>query len=230
MSVRLVLLTSAFLLLTLLGLGAGVFVRATQAGEDPLALISGGTLALYSPLPTLMPTPVPPTSTPLPTPTPIPTRQPPPTFTPTTTPRPTRTPTPTPTATASPVPTSWPTPTPTPTFWIDVDLSEQKLYAYRGNKVLKEFTVSTGRWNTPTPVGQFRVWIKLLYDDMQGPGYFYPKVPYVLYFYQGYGIHGTYWGTPIGQPASAGCVTMSNEDAAWVYEHAEVGTLINIHP
>lgn len=111
-----------------------------------------------------------------------------------------------------------------------MDLSEQKLYAYRGNKVLKEFTVSTGRWNTPTPIGEFRVWIKLLYDDMEGPGYFYPKVPYVLYFYQGYGIHGTYWGTPIGQPASAGCITMRNEDAAWVYEHADVGTLIKIHP
>lgn len=221
---------TTFLLLVLVTLGMSYLVKAAERGEDPLAALSGGALAMYSPLPTLMPTPVPPTPTPLPTATPIPTRQPPPTFTPTATPRPTRTSTPTPTATATPYPTHWPSPTPTPTFWIDVDLSEQKLYAYRGNKVIKEFTVSTGRWNTPTPTGQFRVWIKLLYDDMEGPGYFYPKVPYVLYFYQGYGIHGTYWGTPIGQPASAGCVIMRNEDAAWVFERAEVGTLINIHP
>ncbi len=225
----------AFLLITLvllalLALGLRFFVAAAEQGGDPLAAISNGTFTLYSPLPTLIPTPRPPTATPWPTATPIPTKQPPPTFTPTATPRPTRTSTPTPTATATPYPTAWPTPTPTPTFWIDVDLSEQKLYAYRGNKLLKEFTVSTGKWNTPTPVGQFRVWIKLLYDDMEGPGYFYPKVPYVLYFYQGYGSHGTYWGTPIGKPASAGCVIMRTEDAAWVYEHAEVGTLINIHP
>ncbi len=113
--------------------------------------------------------------------------------------------------------------------WIDVDLSSQKVRAYSGDTLEKTFFVSTGTVNYPTVTGQYKVWIKLRYDDMRGPGYNLKDVPYVLYFYKGYGLHGTYWHHNFGTPMSHGCVNLSIEDAAWVYDFAEVGTLVNVH-
>lgn len=170
--------------------------------------------------------------------------------TPTSTPTPTNTPTSTPTATptSSPTPTASPTNTPTPTStptqveviyptvdigsdekWIDIDLSEQRLYAYKGSKVVDSFLVSTGTYLHPTPVGQYAVYIKLRYTDMSGPGYYLPDVPYTMYFYEGYGIHGTYWHNNFGTPMSHGCVNMLTSDAAWLYNWSYVGILVNIH-
>jgi lipoprotein-anchoring transpeptidase ErfK/SrfK len=113
--------------------------------------------------------------------------------------------------------------------WIDVDLANQKVRAYEGRELVETFTVSTGTWRTPTVTGQYKIWIKLALDDMRGPGYFLRDVPYVMYFYKGYGLHGTYWHSNFGTPMSHGCVNLSIEDAAWLYEFAEVGTLVNVH-
>ena len=64
---------------------------------------------------------------------------------------------------------------------------------------------------------------------MSGPGYYLPDVPYVMYFYDGYGLHGTYWHSNFGTPMSHGCVNLSIPDAEWLYNWADVGTLVNIH-
>jgi lipoprotein-anchoring transpeptidase ErfK/SrfK len=177
------------------------------------------------------------------------------TFTPTATftSTPTATPTPTPTDTATPTATNTPLPTPFPTAtralpptveaafsssvdtgdpsarWIDVNLTEQRLYAYQGNTVVRSFLVSTGIWLYPTVTGDFHIYVKYLYTDMAGPGYYLPNVPYTMYFYRGYGIHGTYWHHNFGHPMSHGCVNMYTPDAEWVYNWASVGTLVNIH-
>jgi len=160
------------------------------------------------------------------------------------TPTPTHTPTSTPTSTPTATPTSTPTPTLVPTQapqtnpipnvgdaekWIDVDLSSQMLYAYEGDTIIRSFLVSTGTYLHPTPVGQYAVWIKLRYTDMSGPGYYLPDVPYTMYFYQGYGIHGTYWHDNFGTPMSHGCVNMRTEEAGWLFNWAYVGILVNVH-
>jgi lipoprotein-anchoring transpeptidase ErfK/SrfK len=174
--------------------------------------------------------------------TPTATNTPTPTFTPTLTSTPTSTPT------NTPMPTATPTPLPTNTLrptqvnrpvipekvgaderWIDIDLSDQMLYAYEGRQLIRSFVVSTGTWRTPTPVGQFAVWIKFRYDDMFGPGYYLPDVPYTMYFYNGYGIHGTYWHNNFGTPMSHGCVNMITEEAGWLFNWSHVGILVNIH-
>jgi len=54
-------------------------------------------------------------------------------------------------------------------------------------------------------------------------------VPYVMYFYRGYGIHGTYWHSNFGYPMSHGCVNMETSQAGWLYNWAYVGILVNIH-
>jgi lipoprotein-anchoring transpeptidase ErfK/SrfK len=169
-----------------------------------------------------------------------------PTFTPTNTPTPTVTPTPTAThtPTVTPTPTDTATPRPNVSFtysldpeeladegrWIDVDLGNQLVIAYEGSRVVKRFVVSTGTAAHPTLAGQFRIWIKLRSDDMAGPGYYLPAVPYTMYFYKGYALHGTYWHSNFGTPMSHGCVNLKTEDAAWLFDFASIGTLVNVHP
>jgi lipoprotein-anchoring transpeptidase ErfK/SrfK len=113
--------------------------------------------------------------------------------------------------------------------WIDVDLSAQRVYAYAGDTIVNSFVVSTGTWQTPTVTGKYKVWIKLRYTDMAGPGYYLPDVPYVMYFYKGYGLHGTYWHNNFGTPMSHGCVNLTIPDAEWLYNFAAVGTVVNVH-
>lgn len=113
--------------------------------------------------------------------------------------------------------------------WIDVDLSQQRLYAYEGDTLVQSFVVSTGTWQTPTVTGKYKVWIKLRSAPMSGPGYYLPDVPYIMYFYKGYGIHGTYWHNNFGTPMSHGCVNLTIPDAEWVYNFSVVGTVVNVH-
>jgi lipoprotein-anchoring transpeptidase ErfK/SrfK len=110
-----------------------------------------------------------------------------------------------------------------------VNLSTQTLTAYEGSAEVFSAIVSTGLPATPTPVGQFRIWTRLRYDDMSGPGYYLRDVPYVMYFYRGYGLHGTYWHSNFGRPMSHGCVNLRTADAGWLYNWASVGTLVVTH-
>lgn len=113
--------------------------------------------------------------------------------------------------------------------WIDVDLTNQMVYAYEGETVVNSFIVSTGTWMTPTVTGKYKIWIKLKTTNMSGPGYYLPDVPYVMYFYKGYGLHGTYWHNNFGTPMSHGCVNLSIPDAEWLYNWASEGTVVNVH-
>ena len=57
-----------------------------------------------------------------------------------------------------------------------------------------------------------------------GTFYDLANVPYVMYYYQGYGIHGAYWHNNFGHPMSHGCINMRPEEAGIVYSWADVGT------
>lgn len=113
--------------------------------------------------------------------------------------------------------------------WIDVDLSQQRVYAYEGDNIVNSFLVSTGTWQTPTVTGKYKIWVKLRSAPMSGPGYYLPDVPYVMYFYGSYGLHGTYWHNNFGTPMSHGCVNLSIPDAQWLYNFSSVGTVVNVH-
>ena len=113
--------------------------------------------------------------------------------------------------------------------WIDVDLSNQMVYAYEGETVVNSFLVSTGTWLTPTVTGEYKIYVKYRSAPMSGPGYYLPDVPYIMYFYKGYGLHGTYWHSNFGTPMSHGCVNLRTNEAAWLYNWASVGTLVNVH-
>lgn len=103
--------------------------------------------------------------------------------------------------------------------WVEVDLSEQKLFAWEGEKKFLETLVSTGLPWYPTPKGEFRIWTKFHHTKMEGGSgrhyYYLPNVPYVMFFenskvagYKGYSLHGTYWHDDFGTPRSHGCVNL----------------------
>jgi lipoprotein-anchoring transpeptidase ErfK/SrfK len=180
------------------------------------------------------------------------------TFTPTITNTPTSTPTLTPTKTPTNTPTHTPTFTPTftntitpptqaepqPTEklrkvnrpddvkknerWIDVVLSRQKLLVYQGDELVEKFIVSTGISKYPTVKGKFTIYVKYKFADMRGSDYFLEDVPFVMYFYEDYGIHGTYWHNNFGTPMSHGCVNLRTEDAKWLFNYVNVGTTVRV--
>lgn len=122
-----------------------------------------------------------------------------------------------------------PSPAPTGGRWIDVDLSAQRVTAYQGSTPVRSTLASTGLPATPTPTGQYRIYVKYVSTLMTGPGYYLPNVPYTMYFYRGYGLHGTYWHSNFGHPMSHGCVNLPTPEAQWLFNWASVGTLVNIH-
>jgi hypothetical protein len=109
--------------------------------------------------------------------------------------------------------------------WIDVSLDEQRLRAYEGNTVVKEFLISSGKWSA-TPKGDFRIWYKTRAQLMSGGSkemgtyYYLPNVPHNMFFYQGYAIHGAYWHNNFGNPMSHGCVNSPLAEVADLFEWA----------
>lgn len=107
--------------------------------------------------------------------------------------------------------------------WIDVSLDEQKLRAYEGSTVVKEFLISSGKW-AATPKGDFRIWYKTRAQVMKGGSkelgtyYYLPNVPSNMFFYQGYAVHGAYWHNNFGQPMSHGCVNAPLAEVAELFE------------
>jgi lipoprotein-anchoring transpeptidase ErfK/SrfK len=117
--------------------------------------------------------------------------------------------------------------------WIDVDLGTQTLVAYEGDTPVLTSAISSGMAQWPTVTGQFRTWMKHETQDMSGYhlgyNYYLPDVPYVMYFFQDYAIHGAYWHNNFGTPMSHGCVNMNPADAGWLFAWAPLGTLVNVH-
>ncbi|MGB3715087.1 MAG: L,D-transpeptidase family protein [Candidatus Promineifilaceae bacterium] len=160
---------------------------------------------------------------------------------------PTWTPTPRPTDTLTPSPTPFPTfvsdPADTTVYlplgltvsekWIDVNITSQTLVAFEGNIPVFDSLVSTGTDLHPTVTGQFRIWLRLSSQDMDGYrlgyDYFLRNVPFVQYFYYDYSLHGTFWHSNFGRPMSHGCVNLPTPAAEWLFNWAEYGTLVNIH-
>jgi hypothetical protein len=125
----------------------------------------------------------------------------------------------------------------TSTKRILVDRSEQKLYAYDGEALFMETSISTGLELTPTPRGTFTIFKKTPSRYMQGPlpylavskYYDLPGVPWNLYFTeQGAVIHGAYWHDSFGKRYSSGCVNMRPDEARSLYTWAELGTTVTV--
>ncbi len=120
--------------------------------------------------------------------------------------------------------------------WIEVNLSQQRLYAHIGDATVFSTYVSTGVADHPTPTGSYHIFSKLTADDMTGgvaggaDYYFLPAVPWTMYFIGGgYAIHGTYWHHNFGHPMSHGCVNAETGAAKMLFDWAPLGTRVEVH-
>jgi len=119
-----------------------------------------------------------------------------------------------------------------------VSLGAQRLWAYEGAQPILATFVSTGTAETPevvTPVGQWRILVKLPMETMigtaNGEPYRVEDVPYVMYFTdEGHALHGTYWHNNFGAPMSHGCVNLPMDVAEWMYRWAPEWTAVTIIP
>lgn len=122
---------------------------------------------------------------------------------------------------------------------IVVDKSEQRAYVYEGETLRWTFVVSTGMPGSDTWEGTFAVRSKITNAYAQLWGL---QMPYWLGFYHtGYlenGFHAlpimpsgaVLWDGYLGTPVSYGCVILSYEDAATLFNWAEIGTTVIVQP
>jgi lipoprotein-anchoring transpeptidase ErfK/SrfK len=118
--------------------------------------------------------------------------------------------------------------------WIEVNLSQQRLYAWEGIFLANTTLVSTGRPGFETPTGTFYINSRYRWQTMsgciQGECYYVPDIPFVQYFtYYGHALHGTYWHNNFGHTMSHGCVNLPTPFAEWLWYWANIGTRVVVH-
>lgn len=111
-------------------------------------------------------------------------------------------------------------------FWIGVDLFEQTLVAYEGDRMVFATLVSSGLPQWSTNEGLFQVYIRAVSTPMTGASgqpdfYFIENIPWVMYFDNDIALHGAYWHDLFGYRQSHGCVNLSIMDSWWLYRWSE---------
>ena len=120
-------------------------------------------------------------------------------------------------------------------FNIFVDKSQNVLLLKKDDEVVKVYVVSTGE-NASTPVGEFKITTKLVDPVWFNRGVVVPPespanvlgTRWLGFNIQGYGIHGTVDPETIGQPVTAGCVRMLNEEVQELYSIIPIGTKVEV--
>ncbi len=118
--------------------------------------------------------------------------------------------------------------------WIDVNLSTYTMTAYEGSTPVLSTAIVDGGAGYETVTGTFNIYWKLPSQTMRGTNldgseYVTEDVPYVMYFYADYALHGAYWRSSFGYSGSHGCVNMDVGSAAWLFGWASEGTLVEVH-
>lgn len=114
--------------------------------------------------------------------------------------------------------------------YIEVDMTLQKLYAYKNGVLIVETDIVTGnmRNNWDTPVGVNYVYAKQKKRILRGANYATP-VDYWMPVVGGVGLHDANWRSEFGGEiyktnGSHGCVNIPAEIMPTIYEEFEVGT------
>jgi lipoprotein-anchoring transpeptidase ErfK/SrfK len=121
--------------------------------------------------------------------------------------------------------------------WLVVNTTTKRMYAYEQNNLVRTFLISAGAPQTPTVLGEYKIYSKYASQDMRGANadgsrYFQPNVKWVNYFYRDYAIHGNYWrpSSYFGNiNSSHGCVGVPDAEAKWIYDWAPIGTTVIVH-
>ncbi len=112
--------------------------------------------------------------------------------------------------------------------WIFVNIYEQTLAAYEGERLIFASLVSSGlpKWETIKGVFQIQYKNRLqpMYNGAGDPElgeYYLEEVPFNMFFSGDYALHGAYWHDGFGFKKSRGCVNLSIRDARWLFDWTE---------
>lgn len=135
-----------------------------------------------------------------------------------------------------------PTPTPVPYQaagqMIEVNISEQRMYVWEGDRLVYHWLCSTGLPGRDTAAGRYSILDKI---PEAWAGTWALRMPYWMGIYWAgtleNGIHAlpinsngvTLWGGYLGSRASFGCIILSTENARTLYNWAHVGTQVWVH-
>lgn len=124
--------------------------------------------------------------------------------------------------------------TPTGPYNIYVSKSNQRVYIFNGQTIVKEFICSTGKDETPTPSGRFLTGSKgpFFYASDSSICYYWTRINNnylfhsAIYDLNGYPIQSEY--DKLGSKASHGCIRLPIDDAKWIQDNIPYGTLVTI--
>lgn len=97
-----------------------------------------------------------------------------------------------------------------------IDISRQTMTVKKDGRTLYNWRVSTARKGYRTPTGKWsptrmhKMWYSRKYDMS--------PMPYSIFFYGGYAIHGTNAVSALGRPASHGCIRLDTGNARKLYQ------------
>ena len=120
---------------------------------------------------------------------------------------------------------------------IVIDLSEQHLYAYQGDRLVYSFVASSGRAPSYTKPGNFRVQSKI--PKAYGATWNIWMPHWLGIYWAGStenGIHALpilsngqiLWAGYLGRPVSYGCIVLGTYEAQLLYNWADIGTPVSI--
>jgi lipoprotein-anchoring transpeptidase ErfK/SrfK len=113
--------------------------------------------------------------------------------------------------------------------WIEIDIYEQTIAAYEGERMVYASLISSGRTGTATPPGLYKLWAKIREGKMSNPNvpdgspsyYYIEDVPWTMYFHQAYALHAAFWHDNFGFTQSHGCVNLTPRDSKWLFNWAD---------
>ncbi len=121
---------------------------------------------------------------------------------------------------------------------IRINIPEYKLYLYRGDKLHSYYPIAVGKFDKPSPTGDFAIAVKISNPTWSPPDGRHPPVPpgpsnplgkfWMGLSIKGYGIHGNSAPWSIGRSVSLGCFRMRNRDVAELFHLIPAGTPVQI--
>ena len=112
---------------------------------------------------------------------------------------------------------------------VNISKSQQRLAVVVDGKELYRWPVSTGRRGHATPIGTFHP--QRLERHWYSHEYQLTPMPWAMFFFRGYAVHGTMEAYNLGHPASHGCVRLRPDHAEALFslvhrQHALAATRI----
>lgn len=101
-----------------------------------------------------------------------------------------------------------------------VNLTTHRAGYYENNQLIKEYSVGSGKAETPTPPGSYEVVEKLVFDKLVDLDFGSRRL---VLSSDKTCLHGS-WNGPVEGYVSGGCVRMYNKDIEELFDKVEIGT------